>query len=146
MAQTHAITKPRKAFMPRYVILRHETTAGVHFDFMLDMGGALKTWSLSQEPRAGFDMEAKLLADHRLSYLEYEGPISGDRGSVARWDRGTYEVECQSESELTVRLNGEKLIGRVSLRYSSDALSCVGKFLYHQSDAAEPIKIPKAQQ
>jgi hypothetical protein len=87
---------------------------------MLDMGGALKTWSLTQAPGAGSDMEAELLADHRLSYLEYEGPISGDRGSVTPWDRGTYEVEHQSESDLIVQLKGEKLMGKVTLVQRGD--------------------------
>jgi len=101
--------------MARYVVLKHETSEGTHYDFMLEMGGALKTWSLPQSPRPALEMSAKALGDHRLVYLEYEGPISGDRGSVSRWDRGTYEVELQSESKLTVQLTGEKLIGRVLL-------------------------------
>ena len=42
------------------------------------------------------EMDAEVLPDHRLAYLDYEGPISGDRGSVTRWDRGTYDVEHQS--------------------------------------------------
>jgi hypothetical protein len=104
--------------MPRYVILRHETAQGLHFDFMLEIGGALKTWSLSQAPGAGVDMKAELLADHRLSYLEYEGPISGGRGSVARWDHGMYELEYQSKSDLIVQLKGEKLIGKATLTQS----------------------------
>lgn len=29
--------------------------------------------------------------EHRRLYLDYEGPISGDRGSVRRVDAGTYE-------------------------------------------------------
>ena len=104
--------------MPRYVILQHETTGGRHFDFMLEMGSVLKTWSLAQSPATGVEIDAEVLGDHRLAYLDYEGPISGDRGSVTRWDRGTFEVEYQSETELAVRLSGEKLIGRVSLRRS----------------------------
>jgi hypothetical protein len=107
--------------MPRYVVLRHESTTGLHFDFMLEMGDVLKTWSLPEPPAAGLEIDAEVLGDHRPAYLDYEGPVSGGRGSVARWDRGTYEVECQSESELTVRLSGEKLIGLVSLRRSPDA-------------------------
>ena len=107
--------------MPHYVILQHETAGGVHFDFMLEMGGTLKTWSISQPPLKGVEMDAESLPDHRLAYLDYEGPISGGRGSVTRWDRGTYEVECQSETELIVRLSGEKLVGRASLRHSSAA-------------------------
>jgi hypothetical protein len=101
--------------MPRYVILRHETAAGEHFDFMLETGSALKTWSLAQSPKPGANMMAESLADHRLVYLEYEGPISNDRGSVIRWDHGTYEVMRQSESELIVQLKGEKLVGKASL-------------------------------
>jgi hypothetical protein len=106
--------------MPRYVILQHETSGGVHFDFMLEMGGALKTWSLSQPPLQGVEMNAEPLPDHRLAYLDYEGPISGDRGSVTRWDRGTYEMECQSESELALLLSGEKITGHVALRHLPD--------------------------
>ena len=101
--------------MSRYVILEHKTSRGVHFDFMLEMSGVLKTWSLPHPPVSRLEMNAETLPDHRLAYLDYEGPISGDRGSVTRWDRGTYEMENQSESELTVRLNGEKLIGKVIL-------------------------------
>jgi hypothetical protein len=101
--------------MSRYVILQHETAGGVHFDFMLEMGGVLKTWSLSQPPLQGVEIDAEALPDHRLAYLDYEGPISGDRGSVTRWDRGTYEVECQSDTELIVQLKGEKLVGKAKL-------------------------------
>ena len=105
--------------MPRYVILRHETAGGVHFDFMLEMGVMLKT--LPRAPAAGVEIDCEALADHRLAYLTYEGPISGDRGSVTRWDRGTYELEHQSESELALLLTGEKLIGHVALRHPPDA-------------------------
>ena len=78
--------------MPRFVILRHDHPRGVHFDFMLEAGGVLKTWALPEPPRPGVEMECEALGDHRLAYLDYEGPISGDRGSVVRWDRGEYAV------------------------------------------------------
>ena len=106
--------------MPHYVILQHETAGGVHFDFMLEMGGTLKTWTLPQPPISGVELAAEALPDHRLAYLDYEGLISGDRGSVTRWDRGTYELEHQSESELALMLAGEKLIGHVTLRHPTD--------------------------
>jgi hypothetical protein len=110
--------------MPQYVILDHETQSGRHFDFMLDMGGVLKTWSLPQPIRPGVEIDAQQLPDHRPAYLDYEGPVSGDRGSVTRWDGGTYNVQRQSESELIVRLTGEKLIGQVSLQRSPAAHNC----------------------
>ena len=108
--------------MPQFVILRHETSTGVHFDFMLEFGGALKTWSLPQTPDSGVEMACEALGDHRLAYLDYEGPVSGDRGSVTRWDRGAYAIERQSDAEWVVELAGEKLVGKATLsRLASDS-------------------------
>lgn len=102
--------------MPRYVVLRHETAEGVHWDFMLEQGPALCTWALPRAPDAPEPMTAESLPDHRLAYLDYEGPISGGRGVVSRWDRGTFELEAQSAAEWRVILCGERLCGRVDLR------------------------------
>ena len=74
--------------MPRFVILQHETDAGSHYDLMLEVGGVLKTWSLSEPPEADREVACKSLPDHRLAYLDYEGPISGGRGSVTRLGSG----------------------------------------------------------
>ncbi len=101
--------------MPRYVILRHETPQGVHFDFMLEAGDMLKTWSLGEPPRPGVEIECQALPDHRLAYLDYEGPVSGGRGSVTRWDHGTYVLERQSEAEWAIELAGERLAGKATL-------------------------------
>jgi DNA ligase D-like protein (predicted 3'-phosphoesterase) len=106
--------------MPQFVILRHESPQGVHFDFMLEADGVLKTWALPGPPAAGAEMECVQLADHRLAYLDYEGPISGGRGSVTRWDRGTYAPQEQSETQWIVELAGEKFSGRASLRRCGD--------------------------
>ena len=40
---------------------------------------------------ASFACSATRLPDHRKHYLDYEGEISGNRGTVARIDAGTYE-------------------------------------------------------
>ena len=109
--------------MPPFVILRHETSHSVHFDLMLESAGVLKTWALPQPPQPGLEMPCEALADHRTAYLDYEGPISDDRGSVTRWDRGTYTVERQSDVEWAVRLAGGKLNGLATLRCSADGPS-----------------------
>ncbi|MFO1094461.1 MAG: DNA polymerase ligase N-terminal domain-containing protein [Planctomycetaceae bacterium] len=75
--------------MPRYVILTHDHPFP-HWDLMLESGGVLRTWRLLNEPATGRRVPAERLADHRLKYLDYEGPVSGGRGIVARWDYGTY--------------------------------------------------------
>jgi DNA polymerase Ligase (LigD) len=105
--------------MPRFVILRHEMPGGerqgVHWDLMLEQAGVLRTWALTEEPAAGKEIAADYLADHRLAYLEYEGPVSGDRGEVSRWDWGDYEPFVDSPDDVIVLLRGQRLNGTVRL-------------------------------
>ncbi len=106
--------------MPRFVILRHETSHATHFDFMLEVGDVLKTWALPQAPQPGLEIEATPLADHRLAYFDYEGPISGDRGSVTRWDFGQYTVEQQTATQWVLSLAGQQLEGTATLHRPAD--------------------------
>jgi hypothetical protein len=102
--------------MPRFVVLRHDGPRGLHWDFMLEMGQGLATWALNREPDAAGPILAEILPEHRLAYLDYEGPLSRDRGAVCRWDRGSYELRIHSDSELIAALCGEKLEGQAALR------------------------------
>jgi hypothetical protein len=108
----------------RYVLLRHETPAGYprpsHWDFMIEVAGALRTWALEEKPTEGREIPAEQLADHRIAYLELEGQISGGRGTVSRIDRGRYAVVRESDNELLLELRGEKLVGLALLTRSSD--------------------------
>jgi hypothetical protein len=105
--------------MPRFVILRHDPPpAGevrVHWDFMLEAGEMLQTWALEQEPVYKVTIRARQLADHRHTYLEYEGPVSGGRGMVTRWDAGEFTWRVQSDSERVIDLNGSILHGHARL-------------------------------
>lgn len=105
----------------RFAILEHRTSEAVHWDLLLEWGDVLRAWSLAQPPESGCGaIAAIMLPDHRKLYLDYEGPISGDRGEVARWDCGTFTLLGGSDRSLLVELTGGKLSGRV-------ALSCIGK-------------------
>lgn len=99
----------------RFVILFHQTPPGYprgdHWDFMLEAGGSLRTWALPAEPHLGQETLAEPLADHRLKYLTFEGPLAGDRGSVVRWDAGTYETLDEADGRWLVRLAGTRLTG-----------------------------------
>ncbi|MBI3467645.1 MAG: hypothetical protein HY000_31945 [Planctomycetes bacterium] len=99
--------------MPRYVVLHHVAPAGSeradHWDLMLEFGGSLRTWALPLPPEAGQTQIVDALPDHRLAYLEYEGPISGNRGRVTRWDAGLFDMVSASDSQLEIRLRGERL-------------------------------------
>jgi len=55
------------------------------------------------------------IANHRLLYLDYEGPVSGDRGHVTRWDWGEYRVSGETDSEITVDLRGARSTWTISL-------------------------------
>ncbi len=114
--------------MPRFVILSHVGSLtyqpGEHWDLMLEAGGVLRTWALAALPMPGTSIAAELLPDHRLAYLDYEGPISGDRGAVSQWDRGDYELLAESAEELQFLLNGARTRGRATLR--RDAESAAG--------------------
>jgi hypothetical protein len=101
----------------RFVVLEH-TRNGVHWDFMIEEGGVLRTWALEAPPEAGRDIPARQLVDHRLEYLTYEGPISGDRGTVRRVAEGTYRTLASEDGRLILRLAGDQLVGTLDL-YSS---------------------------
>lgn len=99
--------------MPRYVILEHDHPT-LHWDLMIESGPVLRTWRLTRPPRPNDTIPVEASFDHRLVYLDYEGPISGGRGSVTRWDRGTCEI-WEAEGNLHLRLDGERLSGEARI-------------------------------
>lgn len=101
--------------MPRFALLRHDSPRGLHWDFFLELNETLRTWALDEMPQDGKIVSCIALGDHRLAYLDYEGPISGERGNVLRWDEGEFQVEEADESRLTTQIDGRWLKGRVVL-------------------------------
>lgn len=106
--------------MPRFVILEHDHPH-LHWDLMLECGGVLRTWRLPGPP-AECPVSAMALGDHRVAYLDYEGPVSGNRGAVKRWDHGAYEALEQTVASWRVRLHGGRWQGEVSLHQSAGAV------------------------
>jgi hypothetical protein len=88
----------------------------LHWDFMLESETALRTWALDAEPAVSIPITATALADHRLAYLDYEGQISGGRGSVIRWNWGDYQLLVDEDNRIVARLHGQKLSGKVVLQ------------------------------
>lgn len=116
--------------MPRFVLLLHECPndrpRATHCDLMLEDHGSLRTWSLRQLPKdwSGLKravllpefassniVDAERLPDHRPAYLDYEGPVSGDRGSVQRLDSGAFTTGNEAS---TFILAGRILRGGIS--------------------------------
>jgi hypothetical protein len=116
--------------MPRYAILEHDYPQR-HWDFLLETANQLRSWRLAEKPQGERAVRAEAIANHRLLYLDYEGPISGERGRVTRWDGGFYTGDVNGESYVSVTLDGIRYHGTVTLElvdgreWRATFLSCV---------------------
>jgi hypothetical protein len=114
--------------MPRYVILEHDWPTR-HWDFMLEVGDTLETWRLPTAPAANVEMPAEKTFDHRLLYLDYEGPVSAGRGWVVRWDAGSYELIMEKSRARSkrdpidrrlIQLEGKRFEGMLEMTYQEE--------------------------
>ena len=110
--------------MPRYVILWHEAGPALgrpsHFDLLFEEGLDARAWCIEQEITPSKVHIASELPRHRLHYLTYEGPISGNRGAVTRWDSGDYEALLTTIDCFEVRLRGQRLNGTLQLSHEAN--------------------------
>jgi hypothetical protein len=107
-----------------------------HWDLLLEREGHFDAWNLWRLPRAWHETLRKAtslpatsagfpptelhcpaiaLPPHRLHYFEYEGPLSDDRGTVRRYDRGTYRQASRTADHLAFELQGQHLHGMAYL-------------------------------
>jgi len=111
----------------RFVILHHRLSEGEHWDLMLEQGDVLLTWQLARPPVGPevLPISARRIQDHRKEYLEYEGPIRGDRGFVRRFDGGRLcklrwsDQSCRAELA-GVRLHGTFVLRRIGEQWEFD--------------------------
>jgi len=113
--------------MPRFVILEHDHPV-LHWDLMLESGAVLRTWRLAAPPRAGEVITATATFDHRTIYLDYEGPVSSDRGRVIRREFGMFAWQTQAVDRVVIRLDGAQLRGILRLE-QAEGDSWYGDFI-----------------
>ena len=105
--------------MPRFVLLEHDHPV-LHWDLMLECGDALRTWRLERVPTVAATIPAEPLPDHRIAYLEYQGPVSGDRGVVKRVDAGEFtqtglDSDVVDREVIELQLAGTRLRGLATI-------------------------------
>ena len=107
--------------MPRFAILTHNHPHW-HWDLLLEQPGRelLRTWRLERPPEPGSPIRAEALPEHRRLYLDYEGPVSGGRGEVKRWDAGEYELCSESPGRIELRITGGRTQGEALLTQRQD--------------------------
>jgi hypothetical protein len=99
----------------RYAVLHHGGVDEPHYDLMFETrpGSDLATWRSPAWPIYG-ELELTRLRDHRRIYLDYQGELSLQRGTVTRVAEGTCQLEIDEDSVWIIQLdNGIKL--RISL-------------------------------
>ena len=79
----------------RYAVLHHELDNSCHYDWMFEVNGTLETWSTESLFQGSEVLDAVKIFDHRIAYLDYEGPVSNRRGVVTRIEQGIYEPALQ---------------------------------------------------
>ncbi len=102
----------------RFVLLRHEMpphhSLASHWDLLFENGDLLLTFRLFQLcESAPVELSATRLPDHRRPYLEYEGEVSGGRGTVSQVATGNFaainrkEIDCNDAVTTVELLKGD---------------------------------------
>lgn len=102
--------------MGRTVLLLHQLPDGSsHFDWLTetDPDGPLLSFRLQDRPdRPTRSFRAQRLPDHRPAYLDYEGPVSGNRGEVRRIASGRADLAVAAD-----RIEASLDFGAGAVRY-----------------------------
>jgi len=116
-----------------FVVQKH-AASHLHYDFRLELEGALKSWAVPKGPSINPDDRrlAIMVEDHPYSYKDFEGNIPAGNygaGNVIVWDHGTYQSADVTDAEggaknlragllkghISFILHGKKLKGEFSL-------------------------------
>jgi bifunctional non-homologous end joining protein LigD len=103
----------------KFVIQKHYTTSGVHWDLMFEAGTVLETYRLELPPEklSSQKKPAVKIFDHPLKFLTYEGSVNQGKGRVEIADAGAYQLLSQSETHKEMQINGKILKGRFTLTH-----------------------------
>jgi hypothetical protein len=92
--------------MPNYIVLHHTAIETPHYDLLLDISPneTLATWRSNTWPPSPGD-ELHRIQNHRREYLQYQGPVSDNRGDVKRVASGEFELLREEPNHIVIRVN-----------------------------------------
>lgn len=94
----------------RFVVLRHEvpddSPIPSHWDLLIEAGHSFLTWRLWQDWATVAEQSIQRIGDHRLDFLEFEGPLTGGRGCVGRVDSGELAAWVWCDREIAGAFRG----------------------------------------
>jgi hypothetical protein len=99
--------------------IQHHINNNEHYDLMIEIEESDKLFTIKISPRdldlllSNSLIKAERLPGHRKKYLEYEGPVSGGRGSVKIFDSGNCRAVLLEEDRCEFILSGKKLSGEI---------------------------------
>ncbi|MCR4315335.1 MAG: hypothetical protein NUW37_03190 [Planctomycetes bacterium] len=95
---------------PRFSVLFHEGVESPHEDFFIEDGESLFSIKLPPgsldkllDPPA--EVSGTIQPRHRKLYLDYEGEVSGGRGTVSILCKGTFEAREWTDSNIKLALH-----------------------------------------
>ncbi|MDK2745399.1 MAG: DNA ligase D [Nitrospira sp. BO4] len=119
-----------------YVVQKHAASR-LHYDFRLELDGALKSWAVPKGPSLNPDDKrlAVHVEDHPMEYAAFEGiipPKQYGAGTVMVWDQGQWESDgdpraAYHKGRMKFALFGKKLQGRWTLVRMSGTDNADGK-------------------
>lgn len=122
----------------RFVVHEHKSKR-LHYDFRLEIGGALKSWAIPKGPsmNPADKRLAIMVPDHPLEYIDFEAIIPEGHygaGPVVVWDSGEFvprdakdTEEAVKNGKLSFELQGKKLKGAFALAQMAGLPKSTGK-------------------
>ncbi len=136
-----------------FVVQKHDASH-LHYDFRLEIGGVMKSWSVPKGP--SLDPSVKRLAveveDHAMGHADFEGRAG--RGGVIIWDRGSWRALDASRSpaawldagHLSFWLDGEKLRGGYTLHRTRGGAKAQWLLIKRRDEGADARRNPVSTQ
>ncbi len=106
----------------QFVIQKHCTPDGGHWDLMLQIENTLWTWRLHHPPQHIQDIPIAVekIQDHSLRFLTYEGSVQNNTAEVNIVDHGNFKIINRTNTDIEFETSGKTLAGNFQLHREQD--------------------------